>query len=187
MSQLGVCLEQASKGGRSSRSHWGQVSEEEAQPSPGWASPTRQASGCCWHLGGAKQQGWRGCGGQGPKGTLEAFLLEINCKKTVQIIMQMSPHSGGSWWWHFFAGTAETQLTERRVGWGGDTQYWVGWKGWETSQRKKQPRSGLEGPGGGEGGTRVVQACQRWVKARSCSLGSSVPGKLTRQGTEGAG
>ena len=82
LSQLGVCLEQASKGGRSSRSHWGQVSEEEAQPSPGWASPTRQASGCCWDLGGAKQQGWRGCGGQGPKGTLEVFLLEINCKKT---------------------------------------------------------------------------------------------------------
>lgn len=162
LSQLGVCLEQASKGGRSSRSHWGQVSEEEAQPSPGWAGPTRQASGCCLDLGGAKEQGWRGCGGQGPKGLLEAFLLEINCKERVQIILQISPHSRGSRWWHFFSGTAETQLTERRVG-------WVGGPG--NQSRKKRPRSGLEGPGGGEGCTRVVQACQRWVKARSCSLG----------------
>ena len=108
LSQLGVCLEQASKGGRSSRSHWGQVSVEEAQPSPGWAGPTRQASGCCLDLGGAKEQGWRGCGGQGPKGLLEAFLLEINCKERVQIILQISPHSRGSRWWHFFSGTAET-------------------------------------------------------------------------------
>ena len=76
LSQLGVCLEQASKGGRSSRSHWGQVSEEEAQPSPGWAGPTRQASGCCLDLGGAKEQGWRGCGGQGPKGLLKPNLLK---------------------------------------------------------------------------------------------------------------
>ena len=115
LSQLGVCLEQASKGGRSSRSHWGQVSEEEAQPSPGWAGPTRQASGCCLDLGGAKEQGWRGCGGQGPKGLLEAFLLEINCKERVQIILQISPHSRGSWWWHFFQGLLKPKLLKE--GW----------------------------------------------------------------------
>lgn len=124
LSQLGVCLEQASKGGRSSRSHWAQVSEEEAQPSPGWAGPTRQASGCCLDLGGAEEQGWRGCGGQGPKGLLEAFLLEINCKERVQIIWQISPHSRGVGGGNFFQGLLKPNLLKE--GWAGVETHNIG-------------------------------------------------------------
>lgn len=103
-SQLGVCPEQASKGGRSSRSRWGQVSEEEpGQRSPassrlGWPNPPGPGQWLLLQaLGGVEEQGWRGSGGQGPKGTLEAFLLEINCEESAQIILQMRPASCGSW------------------------------------------------------------------------------------------
>lgn len=84
------------------------------------------------------------------QGNTEAFLLEINCKETVQIILQMSPHSGGSWWWHFFAGTAETQLSERRVGWGGDTT--LGWVEGLGNQSKEETAKVWPGRPWGWGG-----------------------------------
>lgn len=137
-------------------------------------------------LGGAEKQGCRGCGGPGPKGTSEASFLEIKCQERVQTILQRSPGFRESWCRHFFQGRLhpwqEAQLTERRVGWGGRAGKPV-----TMGQRKKQPRSGPECPGGREGGTSVVWACQRRAKTRSCSLGPRTPGKLGRQGTEGAG
>lgn len=140
LSQLGVCPEQASKGGRSSRSHWGQVSEEAGQLSPasfwlGRPNPPDQ-----WLLlraqGEAEKPDWRSWGGQGPRGTVEDFFLEINCKERVHIIL-----------WELVLALFQRLLYQRqrpkllKGGWAGvEIHTWAGRKCWKpvtTSLRKK--------------------------------------------------
>lgn len=112
----------ASKGGRSSRSHWGQVSEEAGQLSPasfwlGRPNPPDQ-----WlllrALGEAEKPDWRSWGGQGPRGTIEDFFLEINCKERVHIIFV---GVGAGTFSEIAVSKAKAEITERRVGWGRDT------------------------------------------------------------------
>lgn len=75
----------ASKGGRSSRSHWGQVSEEEApqlaQLPPGWAGPTRQTSGCCSELWEKQRSRTEGAVvGKGPGEQLRPFSWKLTAR-----------------------------------------------------------------------------------------------------------
>lgn len=115
------------------------------------------------------------------QGTAGGFLLEINCKERVQIIWQISPHSRGVGGGNFFQGLLKPNLLKKGgLGWRHTTLGWV--RGLGKQSKEETARSGLEGPRGGEGCARVVQSCQRRVKARSCSLGSSVPGKQREQG-----